>query len=77
MSRARVRLELPPDFPVSDEDVRAALQHGLDDLIKGHTHDKLRKLPHRHVQSLIDRSRVIYEKQMALMLEEIQAALLS
>lgn len=85
MPRVRLRLELPPDLHVSDEEVRAAVLHGLSELkedplykAQGHAHEsEVRKLPHRYPQSLIEKSGKVYAAQMERMIDEIVEALLS
>jgi hypothetical protein len=88
VAKVRFRLELPPDFAVSDDEVRGAVSKALggllegDDLCKAEGHDhaqepKARKLPHRYMQAKIDATAKLYERQMRAMIEKIVGVLRS
>lgn len=72
MARIKLRIELPRDLPVSDEQVRAAVLSGLHDL---HKSESARQHRSRYLQALIDKSTDIYETQMRAMIEEIKDVL--
>jgi hypothetical protein len=80
VSTARLRLELPPDVDLGDEDVRHQLLHAVEDqlhaaaggdLEKADKPSEPRRLAHTYPQSLIEGTAARADKVFRAMLKEI------
>lgn len=77
--RVKVRLELPDDLTVSDEQVVAAFEASLRDLVKGGPRPpkapRARRFTRAYPQARVDASLTVYERHMRAMIDEIASVL--
>ncbi len=78
MAKARVRIELPPDFPRKTQEVEEAVSRLLKKMLvpDGADRDHLREeIPHRFIREAVENTDRIYTDQSQTMIEDVTTIL--